>query len=211
MRTAFAALAALWFLLPCAPASAEVVTVAFSGTIDSTAIPGLSVGTQFSGSFTYRTDLPVIFSFATFADWNIATGSLIISADGTVANTNAGVPALLDDVGVNDFGFGSLDDSGIMSGSGPLNNEGVLVTFFGSQNPAFSEAPLALPVPFPTDFTSAELLTFGPPGSGFQEFGTITSFAAVPEPGAWPLLLGGVAVTILANWRRWPRCLATRA
>lgn len=204
---AFAALAALWFLLPSAPASASAVAVTFSGTIDSTAIAGLSVGTPFSGSFTYRTDLPIIFSFPNFADWNIDTGSLIINADGTVANTNAGAPQILDDVGIDDFGLGTLDDSGVMGGSGPLNDVAVLVTFFGSQDPAFSASPLQLPVPFPTDFTSAELLTLGPAGSGFEEFGRITSFASVPEPATWLLLLGGVSAMILAKWSRWPRRL----
>ena len=179
------------------------MTGTFSGALDLSQL-GYAVGTPFSGTFTYSTDVPS----AGGGVWlPLPAGALTLDIGGDILTStdgNSGAPDFLAE-GV----LGGLEIVGnSLSGTGPIAGGAASIGFSGSSDPIFST--LSFPFPFPMDFTGGSILLSLVPlpinGELRGKFaaGPITSFsaqtmAAVPEPPAWLLLCGGFSAMALAT------------
>lgn len=186
-------------LLVCtAPVHAATVTVDFVGSLDNSTIPGLPTGTNFFGTFQYKTNAPVVVSFSQYRQFALADGGLSLTIGGHTFTNDNSDPGFPDVVQAIDDGRLSIDGNG-MAGTGPLVLNGVFVKFEGSSDPAF--AALQLPVPFPMDFTSSHLVLSGADIFGENASGTVivkaTSVADVPEPSTGFLAAAGLVIAAI--------------
>lgn len=185
---------ALLATAPLAAGHASPVTVDFSGTVS---LPGLgyTVGTAYSGEFTYDTTAAFLSGGINFAFYQLAPGAFTVNigAD-TLTNTGSGNNIEVINLG----GVGDLLIGGFtMTGTGPLNGSGVFPEFFGSSDPSF--AALTLPSQFPTDFTTTSLNYFV---NNVDSFGSIRNYAQanpVPEPLGISLFATGLAALVLTR------------
>lgn len=188
-------------LLACtAPVLAATVTVDFVGSLEDSTIPGLPVGTNFFGSFQYRTDAPIVVSYDQYRQFALAGGELSLTIGGhTFANDNSD-PSFPDVVQVTDDGRLGIYGNG-MAGTGPLVLNGAFAQFAGTSDPAF--ATLQLPVPFPMDFTSSYLVLSGEDIFTESASGTFivkeTSVTDIPEPSTGLLAAAGFAIAGLSR------------
>lgn len=193
------------------PLAASVVTLQYSGTITTSTLTSVPVGSAFSGTFSYDTAAMGIANV--FGVTYTTSGSSATAGTENMTSTT-GVVGVFNDLTVGlDFldrlgwgGTGSLTASSALHTE--LVNFNLINRFFGVNFLTFSAAagagPLSstgLPEPFPA-FDSA---TFQIGGSRTIDAmmrsasGPITSLTVVPEPGTFALV--GLALAAF-DWRR---------
>ena len=207
MRAKVASILTALLLVPVTSSFASTVEVSFSGTLDISDIPGLLVGTSFSGDFIYDTNAPIVATLANVQRFALNTGALSLTVGSDVlANTN-GNALFPDTVDVTTFvTLGNFEVVGVtMAGTGPVNGGSAFVFFEDSADPAILAQ--ALPFPFPTDFQTFSLLLVAPGFDGPAARGDITSFSVVntatevPEPDVLTLFTSGLAALGLLRRR----------
>jgi hypothetical protein len=178
-------------------ARSQTVTVDFSGALPTDAY-GYTAGTAFNGEFSYDTKAPVgIPDINGVIFYQLALGAFTfhIGSDTLTDGDPEHLVKLEDDGGLQIYGT-------FMTGSGPLNGHSIVPDFTGSSDPSIQS--LTLPTTFPTDFTSATVVSNYDFDSSFGsiKYAQVNIATAVPEPSTWAMVILGFCGVGFMAYRR---------